>query len=124
MSATPNKNLVLLFCAVAPASQAARLHKATCPILARAKTTPSVRKTAAPSREIIDGLIKRGYTVKKCEKCLGGGPGAYVPDEQRHTERITLRLEPETMSRLRAFATEKESTMADVIANALEAYGV
>lgn len=52
----------------------------------------------------------------------------FVTEEQRNTERLTLRLDPETMSQMRAFAEERGWTIAECVQQAFEAlqreYGV
>lgn len=45
----------------------------------------------------------------------------YVPDSQRHTAKVTLRLDPMTAKRLRALATKRDLTMGEVIGLALDA---
>ncbi len=46
---------------------------------------------------------------------------AYVPDSQRHTTKVTLRLDPATAKRLRAHAKRGAITMGAVITAALNA---
>lgn len=45
----------------------------------------------------------------------------WVSEDDRKTERITLRLDPETMTRLRSFATEHGWTVAQTVAEAFKA---
>lgn len=45
----------------------------------------------------------------------------FVTEEQRNTERITLRLDEETMTRLRSFAFEHGWTVAETVKQAFEA---
>ena len=45
----------------------------------------------------------------------------FVTEEQRGTERLTLRLDPDTMDRLRAFAAEHGWTVAQTVAEAFKA---
>ena len=44
-----------------------------------------------------------------------------VPESQRHTERVILRLDPEVAARLRAIATAWHVTLAEVVTDALDA---
>lgn len=44
----------------------------------------------------------------------------YVREDQRGTERVTVRLDPETMARLRGFADEHGWTIAETVTRALE----
>jgi hypothetical protein len=43
-----------------------------------------------------------------------------VPESQRHTERVILRLEPEVAARLRAIAAAWHVTLAEVVTDALD----
>lgn len=45
----------------------------------------------------------------------------FVTEEQRNTDRLTLRLDPEAMTRLRAFAFEHGWTVSQTVAEALGA---
>lgn len=45
----------------------------------------------------------------------------WVSEDDRKTERITLRLDPETMTRLRSFAFEHGWTVAECVKQAFEA---
>jgi hypothetical protein len=44
-----------------------------------------------------------------------------VPESQRHTERVILRLDPEVAARLRTIATAWHVTLAEVVTDALDA---
>lgn len=46
---------------------------------------------------------------------------ANVPESQRHTERVILRLDPEVAARLRAIAAAWHVTLAEVVTDALDA---
>lgn len=46
---------------------------------------------------------------------------AYAPDSQRHTTKVTLRMDPDQAIRLRALAKRRDITMGELIANALDA---
>lgn len=46
---------------------------------------------------------------------------ANVPESQRHTERVILRLDPEVAARLRAIADAWHVTLAEVVTDALDA---
>lgn len=41
--------------------------------------------------------------------------GASIPEAQRHTVRIALRLKPKTAERLRELAEERRETLAEVV---------
>ena len=44
-----------------------------------------------------------------------------VPESQRHTERVILRLDPDVAARLRAIAEAWHVTLAEVVTDALDA---
>jgi uncharacterized protein (DUF4415 family) len=46
---------------------------------------------------------------------------ANVPESQRHTERVILRLDPDVAARLRSIATAWHVTLAEVVTDALDA---
>ncbi len=46
----------------------------------------------------------------------------FVTEEQRNTERLTLRLDPETMSQMRALAKERGWTMAECVQRAWDVF--
>jgi macrodomain Ter protein organizer (MatP/YcbG family) len=46
---------------------------------------------------------------------------AYVPDSQRHTKRVTLRLDPKVADRLHALAVKRSATIAEVVTDAIAA---
>jgi hypothetical protein len=46
---------------------------------------------------------------------------ANVPEAQRHSERVTLRLDPDVAARLRTIATAWHVTLAEVVTDALDA---
>lgn len=48
-------------------------------------------------------------------------PGGYIREDERHTERLTLRLPKETMARLRARADERGWKMAELVGEGFEA---
>lgn len=45
----------------------------------------------------------------------------YVREDQRHTERVTVRLSPETMEQLRDLAAEHGWTVAETVTKAIAA---
>lgn len=44
-----------------------------------------------------------------------------IPESQRHTEQVKLRLDPEVAARLRGIAVAWKSTLAEVVEAALDA---
>lgn len=47
------------------------------------------------------------------------GPGGRITEQQRHTERITLRLHPDVAACLRELAAERGNTLSDAVAYAV-----
>lgn len=58
---------------------------------------------------------KKAATAKKKRRT------ANVPESQRHTERVILRLDPDVAARLRAIAAAWHVTLAEVVTDALDA---
>lgn len=46
----------------------------------------------------------------------------FVTEEQRHTERLTLRLDPEAMDLLRAYSKSLGVSMSTIVERALESF--
>ena len=59
--------------------------------------------------------MKKAATAKKKRRTVN------VPESQRHTERVILRLDPDVAARLRAIAAAWHVTMAEVVTDALDA---
>lgn len=59
---------------------------------------------------------KKKVTAKKAKRRTKN-----VPESQRHTERVILRLDPEVAARLRAIAAAWHVTLAEVVTDALDA---
>jgi hypothetical protein len=57
----------------------------------------------------------------KTPKAASKRRSANVPESQRHTERVILRLDPEVAARLRAIAAAWHVTLAEVVTDALDA---
>lgn len=49
------------------------------------------------------------------KRSRSGPSGPNVPESQRHTVRIALRLRPEAAERLREIAEERRETLAEVV---------
>lgn len=47
-------------------------------------------------------------------------PGKNIPDSQRHTKAVLLRLRPETATRLRELAAEHGTSLANVVSVAID----
>jgi uncharacterized protein (DUF1778 family) len=47
------------------------------------------------------------------------GPSGRVTEQQRHTERVTLRLHPDVAALLRELAAERGNTLSDAVAYAV-----
>ena len=58
---------------------------------------------------------KKAAAAKKKRRTMN------VPESQRHTERVILRLDPDVAARLRAIAAAWHVTLAEVVTDALDA---
>lgn len=69
---------------------------------------------------------KKTRTTKKSNEPTGKAKKparrrtANVPEAQRHTERVILRLDPDVAARLRAIASAWHVTLAEVVTDALD----
>jgi hypothetical protein len=120
---TANKNLILTIHPHEPPHRAARLHLPGCKFVERAERLVGAHKAEvipSPSKGKLAELIQAGMKPKRCTACLDQGPGAYIPDSKRHTERITLRMRPEDMATLKSLAIEWDCTFAEVVVKLLK----
>jgi len=90
-----------------PTKKAAKKKPAKEPRTKKAAPKKAAPKKAAPKKAAPKGAAKR-RTMN-------------VPEAQRHTDRVMLRLDPEVAGRLRAIAAAWHVTLAEVVTDALDA---
>lgn len=94
------------------------LHRADCK---HVNGVSYFARFASVTPDALAKLAARGYRITRHACCRRAGPGNYIPDAQRHTEKITLRLPPEVASAMRAMASDRECTLAALVQFMIEA---
>lgn len=60
-----------------------------------------------------------GKTTRRAKPAARSGPN--IPDSQRHTRKVTVRVDPELEARWRAVASARGSTLGEVVEDGLDA---
>ena len=69
---------------------------------------------AAKKKKAKAKRVTKGAAASKKRRTMN------VPESQRHTERVILRLDPDVAARLRAIAAAWHVTLAEVVTDALD----
>lgn len=96
----------------------ATLHRSDCAFVSRHGQDSGISHHASfrnVTVATLASLVDRGYRIGRHKCCSIKGPGNYIPDAQRRTERITLRLPPVVAEKLREMAESRECTLAAVV---------